>query len=184
MRVSIGGTDWAEIMPVDQLRRADRKAVNAVIVFEQGTGGPIIHASMDDDIATALLSRVCTDWSLPYPAPVLEPASLDRLTLEQDAELRKAIAEHVKAITGSTAPVPENQVPTPGSVSLSGTSRGSLMTRKWCPGKCWAMRLMRKRWAGLRSRSTCSPSSRTTGLCRSSMRSTRNAPYKEESRRG
>lgn len=117
MRVPIGGSDWAEIMPVDQLRRADRKAVNAVIVFEQGDGGPVIRASMEDDVATALLCRVCTDWSLPYPAPGLDPLSLDKLTLEQDDELRKAIQAHVAAIMGNTAPAKGNEVPTPGSVS-------------------------------------------------------------------
>lgn len=119
MRVAIGGTDWAEIMPVDQLRRADRKAVNATIIFEQDTESkrPVLRASMDDDMATAILCRVCTDWSLPYPCPVLDPDSLDKLTLEQDDELRKAIQPHLDAIRGATAPAPENEVPTKASVS-------------------------------------------------------------------
>ena len=117
MRVAIGGSDWAEIMPVEQLRRADRKTVNAVIIFEQGEAGPVIRAGMDDDIATAVLCRVCTDWSLPYPSPVLDPSSLDKLTLEQDDELRKAIRPHVAAILGQDAPAKENEVPTQGSVS-------------------------------------------------------------------
>lgn len=119
MRIPIGGTDWAEIMPVDQLRRADRKAVNATIVFEGDTetGHPILRASMDDDMATAILCRVCTDWSLPYVTPVLDPSSLDKLTLEQDDELRKAIQPHLDAIRGNSAPAKENEVPTPGSAS-------------------------------------------------------------------
>ncbi len=98
MRAQIGEKDWAEITPVESLTRLDRKAVNAAIVFEQGDGGAVVRASMDDDMADALLARVCTDWSLPWPAPATEPSSLDKLTLEQDDALREAIKPHIKAI--------------------------------------------------------------------------------------
>lgn len=119
MRVAIGGKDWAEIRPVEELTRADRIAVNAVICFEGDaqTGNPIVRASMDDDMATAILGRVCTDWSLPLFPPVKDIKSLDGLTLEQDDELRKAVQPHLDAIKGKSAPVKDNEVPTPGSVS-------------------------------------------------------------------
>ena len=119
MRVAIGGSDWAEITPVSELRRADRKAVNATIIFEQDTetGRPVLRASMDDDMATAIMCRAVTDWSLPFPPPVADPASLDKLSLEQDDELRQAIQPHLDAIRGKNAPGQENAVPTPASVS-------------------------------------------------------------------
>lgn len=119
MRVAIGGSDWAEISPVEELRKADRKAVNAVIVFEIDpvSGRPILRASMEDDITEAILHRVCTDWSLPLPPPAADYKSLDRLTLEQDDMLRKAVEPHVLAIKGAGAPVPDNAVPTPASAS-------------------------------------------------------------------
>lgn len=118
MRVPIGGNDWAEITPVEDLRRIDRRAVNATIVYEGTSDGrPILKASMDDDMATACLVHVCTDWSLQFPPPSVDAASLDKLTLEQDDELRKAIEPHLSAIRGRQAPTPDNETPTPGSVS-------------------------------------------------------------------
>jgi hypothetical protein len=117
VRVKLGETDWAEITPVEQLTRVDRKAVNAVIVFEQNDGHPVIRASMDDDMADALLCRVCTDWSLPWPAPVNDPSSLDKLSLEQDTALREAIGPHIQAILGQNAPAKDNPVPTASFVS-------------------------------------------------------------------
>jgi hypothetical protein len=137
MRVAIGEKDWAEITPVGQLTRADRKAVNATIVFEQHDGNPVMRASVDDDVADAILTRVCTDWSFPFPPPVTDAASLDRLALEQDDELRKAIQPHIKAILGKNSPVKENEVPTVASASLGGTFPASLMTRIRSLGKWW-----------------------------------------------
>lgn len=117
MRIEIGDGQWAEITPVEQLTRLDRKAVNAAIVFEQNGGSPVVRASMDDDMATALLARVCTDWSLPWPPPAADPSSLDKLSLDQDDALRKAIQPHITAILGKNAPVPGNETPTPASAS-------------------------------------------------------------------
>jgi hypothetical protein len=117
MRVVIGPNDWAEITPVEQLTRADRRAVNAAIVFEQGENGPVVHASMDDDMADALLGRVITDWSLPFPTPAVDPGALDRLSLEQDDALRQVIQPYIRAILGQNAPAKDNEVPTPASGS-------------------------------------------------------------------
>jgi hypothetical protein len=117
VRVPIGDNGWAEFRPAEELTRADRRAVNAVIVFEQGDSGPVVRASLDDDMATVLLPRICTDWSFPFPPPATDPASLDRLTLEQDDELKKAIQPHIKAILGQNAPVKGNEIPTAAFVS-------------------------------------------------------------------
>lgn len=119
MRVAIGGKDWAEIKPVEELTRSDRKAVNAVIVIEAdaASGRIITRASMDDEMAAAVMCRIISDWSFPYPPPGTDPKSLDRLPLGVDDELRKAIQPHLDAIRGSNAPSSDNEVPTPASAS-------------------------------------------------------------------
>jgi len=119
MRVPIDEKNWAEITPPEQLTRFERKAVNATIVYEvnPASGLPLIKASLDDEMTGAILCLVCTDWSLPIPAPVHDPKSLDKLTLEQDDKLREAVIPHIQAIKGGKAPVPANEVPTPGSAS-------------------------------------------------------------------
>lgn len=125
----MGGNDWAEVTPVEQLTRFDRKAVNAVIVFEQNGGKPVVRASMDDDMAEAIIERVVTDWSLPFPVPGQDPhrpavgdtpenpGSINKLSLEQDDALRKAVQPHIKAILGQNAPTPANEIPTAAFVS-------------------------------------------------------------------
>ena len=119
MRVPIGNTDWAEISPVEQLTRADRKAVNATIVYEVNpeSGLPLIKAALDDQMTGAILERVCTDWSLNFPPPCTDPASLDKLNLEQDDALRAAVLPHIQAIKGVNAPAKDNEVPTGASAS-------------------------------------------------------------------
>jgi hypothetical protein len=119
MRVAISDTHWAEIKPVEELTRADRAAVNEFFVIEADTqnGRIISRASVDDGMSQALLCRICTDWSLPFPSPDKDPKSLDRLPLDVDDALREAIRPHIKALTGLGAPVPGNEVPTPASAS-------------------------------------------------------------------
>ena len=113
MRVEIGNGQWAEIKPVSELTRADRRAVNDAIVIEAGEDNSrILRASMDDDMAAAVMCHVVTDWSLPLPPPTVDPTSVDRLSLEQDDALRASIQEHLKAINGKNAPVEGNEVPT------------------------------------------------------------------------
>ena len=119
MRVSIGAKDWAEIRPVEELTRADRKAVNAHVIYEINAeaGLLVVNSGRDDDANAALLARICTDWSLPFPSPATDPSSLDRLTLEQDDALRKAIKPDMAAILGQNAPVKQNELPTAAFVS-------------------------------------------------------------------
>lgn len=119
MRVPIDDKNWAEIMPVEELTRAHRKAVNEFLVteYDQSTGRLVIRASADDAMSAALLNLICTDWSLPYHNPSMDPASLDKLSLAQDEALRLAIQPHILAIRGVNAPVPANEVPTRGSAS-------------------------------------------------------------------
>lgn len=111
--------NWVEVKDVLELRRIDRKAVNAAIVYEVNpeTKMPIMRASMDDDISDAVLKTVVTNWSLPFPLPSVDPASLDKLTLEQDNKLREAIQPHINALQGTGAPVKDNETPTAASVS-------------------------------------------------------------------
>ena len=119
MRVPISDTHWAELKPVEELTRADRAAVNEFFVLETdvANGRVITRASVDDGMSKALLERICTDWSLPFPPPVKDVESLDRLPLDVDDALRKAIQPHIHALTGLGAPVKENEVPTPASAS-------------------------------------------------------------------
>lgn len=111
--------NWAQLKEVADLRRADRRAVNQAIVVETDpkTRAPIIRGSLDDDIADATLKHVVENWSLPFPLPSADPASLDKLTLEQDDALRKAIQPHIDALQGKNAPTKENPDPTPASAS-------------------------------------------------------------------
>jgi hypothetical protein len=117
VRVELPGGNWAEIKPVNELTRADRRAVNAAIIFEQNEGQPVVRASMDDDMFAALAGRVILDWSFPLPTPAVDPNGLDRLTLEQDDELHKALQPYLNAVLGKNAPIKDNQVPTIASAS-------------------------------------------------------------------
>ncbi|TVZ01273.1 hypothetical protein EAS64_33890 [Trebonia kvetii] len=119
MRVTLDTSDnWAELREVADLRRPDRLAVNkAISLSSDGEGRAIIPGSMEDDMATALLPLVITEWSLPYPVPAKRPDALSFLTLEQDDALRAAIVPHLKAIQGVNAPTPTNETPTAPSAS-------------------------------------------------------------------
>ena len=119
MRVQLDTENWADLKEVADLRRGDRKAVNKAIVFEGDpeTGRPVIRASMDDDMADAVLAHVVIDWSFGLPLPAKDASSIDKLTLEQDDNLRKAIQPHLDAIQGNTAPVKDNEDPTAASAS-------------------------------------------------------------------
>jgi hypothetical protein len=117
MQVKLDETNWAELKEVSDLRRFDRKAVNAATVTELDgdTRHLILRGSMDDDIADVVLKSVVTNWSLQLPLPAVETASLDKLTLEQDTALREAIQPHIDALKGSNAPVKGNETPTADS---------------------------------------------------------------------
>lgn len=119
MRVEIGDGQWAEITPVGELTRADRKAVNVHVIYEVNAeeGRLVVNAGRDDEAAAALLGRVCTDWSLPMPPPSKDLKSLDGLSLAQDDALKAAIQPHLAAILGKNAPVPGNETPTQASAS-------------------------------------------------------------------
>jgi hypothetical protein len=119
VRVELPEGNWAEIRPVEELSRADRRAVNKFVVYEVNAeaGRMVINAGADDDAATALLERICTDWSLPLPPPSKDVKSLDRLSLAVDDALRAAIRPHTQAILGHNAPTKDNEVPTAASAS-------------------------------------------------------------------
>lgn len=118
--ISIDGQgNTADLKDVSELRRGDRRFVNAATSFEvdPDTNKPIMTGAMDDDRATALLRLVVLNWTLPLPLPAKDPSSLDKLTLEQDDNLREAIEPYLAAIAGRDAPTPDNETPTPVSAS-------------------------------------------------------------------
>jgi hypothetical protein len=118
LRVDLGGNEWADLRDLDQLRRADRVAVNEKIVIQgDRESGLVIKASMDNDMAAALLERIVENWSLALPLPSQDPNVLDKLTLAQDDALSKAIEPYIAAIRGREAPVKDNEVPTNASDS-------------------------------------------------------------------
>lgn len=119
MRVEIGDGQWAEIKPVSELTRADRVAVNGLVVYEINAeaGRLVVNQGREDDTAAALLGRICTDWSLPLAPPSADIKSLDGLSLTQDDALKAAIRPHLKAILGQNAPTEDNETPTPASAS-------------------------------------------------------------------
>ena len=119
MRVAVDDKNWAELTPVEELTKVHRTAVNEFLTseYDPATGRLVIRASVDDQMAAALLHLICTDWSFPFAPPSADVSSLDRLSLKQDEALREAIQPHINAIKGLNAPVPENEVPTRGSAS-------------------------------------------------------------------
>jgi hypothetical protein len=117
MQVKLDEANWADIKEVRELRRADRRAVNAATGFEVDpeTRRMIMRGSTDDAIADAVLRAVVTNWSLPWPVPAVDPASLEKIELEHDDALRKAIQPHIDALKGNNAPVKANENPTEDS---------------------------------------------------------------------
>lgn len=131
MRVELSNGAWADLREPSELRSADRKAVNRVVSFHVDENSrPIFSASMDDDMAAACLRRVITQWSFPMPLPKDDPGkppspdqpdgipgSLDKLELEDEDLLRKAVEEHMKLLKGDVNPVKRGTDPTSGSES-------------------------------------------------------------------
>jgi hypothetical protein len=119
MRVDLGNGQWAELREISDLRRADRRVLNKAITYEVDpeSARPVIRASLDDDMADAVLPIVVSNWSLPLPLPSRDIKSLDLLTLEQDTALREGIQGHIDALQGKNAPAKENADPTTGSAS-------------------------------------------------------------------
>jgi hypothetical protein len=119
MQVTLDSTGaWADLKEISELRRADRKTLNKAITFALDSNGkPIVSASLEDDMTDAAAGIAIRNWSLQLPVPSQAPQALDALTLEQDTNLREALAPYVDALQGKAAPVRENEAPTPASAS-------------------------------------------------------------------
>lgn len=115
--VKLDETNWAQLKEVSDLRRYDRKAFNAATVseFDGDTKHLIMRGSTEDEMVDAVLISVVLNWSLQLPLPSADPASLDKLTLEQDTALREAIQPHFIALKGENVPVKGNETPTQDS---------------------------------------------------------------------
>jgi Arc/MetJ family transcription regulator len=118
MRVELDASSWAEIMDVSELRSGDRKAVNKAVRVElDEKQQPILSGALTQDMRDALLKRVVRDWSFPFPIPEKDPVSLDKLTLEQEDALNKAIKPHMDLIDGTVDPTRRDTDPTADSAS-------------------------------------------------------------------
>lgn len=118
MRVELPDGGWAEIAEPTDLRKGDRKAVLAALQVEvDGEGRRLMSLGYDEDMRDALLRRVVLMWSLPFPLPKDDPASLDKLTLAQADALVEAINPHMDLINGKDDPTKRGTDPTNGSAS-------------------------------------------------------------------
>jgi hypothetical protein len=105
MRIELDSSNWAEVKEIDELRNADRKAVNrATSVNYDDTGGHLMLASVESDRYEALAARVVTEWSLPLKLPGRDKSVFDELTLEQEQHLREKLRGHMAVIDERTEP--------------------------------------------------------------------------------
>lgn len=118
MRVDLPDNGWAEIAEPSELRNGDRKAVLKSLTVEVGDDGKsILSLSYDDEMRDALLRRIVRNWSLPFPLPKDDSASLDKLTIAQADALAKAIKPHMDLVNGVADPTKRGTDPTPALAS-------------------------------------------------------------------
>jgi hypothetical protein len=118
MRVELDSSNWADIADVSELRSGDRRAINRTVRLELDENEkPILTGSLTQGMRDALVKRVVSNWSLPFPIPEKDPGSLDKLTLEQEDALDKAVEPHMALISGNVDPGKRGSDPTEDSAS-------------------------------------------------------------------
>lgn len=118
MRVKLDAKNWAEIIPADELRSGDRRAVNRAVRIELDENQkPILTGALTEDMRDVLLKRVVREWSFSFPIPGKDERSLDKLTLEQEDALNEAVRPHMDLLTGQVNPMERDSDPTEGSES-------------------------------------------------------------------
>lgn len=120
MRIELGDGFWADVREIDDLRDADRVAVNGSWSYgvDPDTETPTIPGDADDKMRQTLARRIITAWNLQPPVPSKRPASLGELTLGQARKLYLGIQRHLEVIKG----LDDNDPSVPGSDPTEGSA--------------------------------------------------------------
>lgn len=90
MRIELSDGNWVEVRDLDDLRDADRQALNeAVTLARADDGSMVIRGDYRDRLRAAMFRRIITNWSFREPLPSKDVRGLGRLTLAQARELRQ-----------------------------------------------------------------------------------------------
>lgn len=103
MKVELPGGNWADIKPVEELKAKDKIAVERVVTFLQPSkeGDPIpMHAGIAEDMQIAMLCKVITAWSFPFPLPAV-PEDIEDLDIVTYNALCEAIDPHMQVVRAS-----------------------------------------------------------------------------------
>lgn len=118
MRITLPDDGWADLRDPSDLRAKDKIAVQRAIVFSMLSGDNgeqariPVSAAMSDDMCIALLCRIITAWSLPYPVPATA-AVLEDLPVPVYQALCDGIEEHLELVRAA----PKRRTPTASSGS-------------------------------------------------------------------
>lgn len=110
-----GSPNWIEYR--DDLRVRDRLAVQAVAKVQIGeTGNSVSMMEMENDMRNALLGRIITAWSYPYPIPANNSfAAADVVIGDMDLDdysvLEAAVQPFMDKISGRKAPADPKKQP-------------------------------------------------------------------------
>jgi hypothetical protein len=99
-----GAPNWVEIRT--DLKVRDRLAVQAVAKVQIGEeGNSVSMMEMENDMRNALLGRIITGWSFPYPIPsqnsfVAADVAIGDMDLDDYAVLEQAVQPFMEKISG------------------------------------------------------------------------------------
>src|SRR5262245_45116031 len=109
MRLELSDGNWVEVREVDDLRDADRQAVNrAVQILVEPDGRWLMPGGYQDDRRKVLYARIITNWSFPEVPPSKDSRSIGKLTLGQARELREATQPWLEALDDIATPETPN----------------------------------------------------------------------------
>lgn len=118
MRIELSDGNWVEVRDLDDLREADRQAVNAShTLVRDDEGHLIVPGDFNDKRRAAMFRRIITNWSFPEPLPSRDSKGLGRLTLGQARELRQKTQPWYDALAEREEPEEAGSDPTEDSAN-------------------------------------------------------------------
>jgi hypothetical protein len=108
-----GNLNWIDIRT--DLRVKDRLAVQEVATVQIGeTGNSMSMLAMQNDMRNALLGRIITDWSYPFPIPaknsfVAADVAIGEMELDDYSVLEAAVQPLMDKISGRVTADPKKQ---------------------------------------------------------------------------